>query len=126
MKKATYWTLFFLSALLPFGLGWLTNWLGALRAQMFDFRFFFWILFALAAGGALIGGFLVLHHLGGKWFTPLLLCVVYVAYLILASVAYFAIPQNAYTLTFAALGAGLFLVETLYSTMTGRDKKQSC
>ena len=122
MKRASYWTLFFLSALLPFGLGWITNWLDALRAQMFDFRFFFWILFALAAGGALIGGFLVLHH----WFTPLLLCVVYVAYLILASVAYFAIPQNVYTLTFAALGAGLFFVEMLYSAMTGRDKKQSC
>ena len=123
MKKAFYWALFSLSALLPFGLGWLINWLDALRAQTFDFSCFVWIFFSLAAGGALIGGFLVLHHLGGKWFAPLLLCVVYVA-LILASVAYFAIPQNAYALTFEALGAGLFFVETLHSAVAGRNKQR--
>lgn len=126
MKKAFYWVLFSLSALLPFGLGWLINWLDALRAQTFEVSLFFWLLFAVAAGGAVIGSFLVLHRTVGKWFTPLLLCVIYVAYLILASVVYFAIPQNVYTLTFAALGAGLFFVEMLYSAMTGRDKKQSC
>lgn len=124
MKKAIYWALFSLSALLPFGLGWLTDWLGALRAQMFDFRFFLWLLFAVAAGGAVIGSFLVLHRTVGKWFTPLLLCVIYVAYLILASVVYFAIPQNVYTLTFAALGAGLFFVEMLHSAVTGRNKQR--
>ena len=126
MKKAFYWVLFSLSALLPFGLGWLINWLDALRAQTFEVSLFFWLLFAVAAGGAVIGSFLVLHRTVGKWFTPLLLCVIYVAYLILASVVYFAIPQNVYTLTFAALGAGLFFVEMLDSAMTGRDKKQSC
>ena len=97
MKKAFYWVLFSLSALLPFGLGWLINWLDALRAQTFDFSCFVWIFFSLAAGGAVIGSFLVLHRTVGKWFTPLLLCVIYVAYLILASVVYFAIPQNVYT-----------------------------
>ena len=124
MKKAFYWVLFSLSALLPFGLGWITNWLDALRAQTFDFSCFVWIFFSLAAGGAVIGSFLVLHRTVGKWFTPLLLCVIYVAYLILASVVYFAIPQNVYTLTFAALGAGLFFVEMLHSAVTGRNKQR--
>lgn len=124
MKKAFYWVLFSLSALLPFGLGWLINWLDALRAQTFDFSCFVWIFFSLAAGGAVIGSFLVLHRTVGKWFTPLLLCVIYVAYLILASVVYFAIPQNVYTLTFAALGAGLFFVEMLHSAVTGRNKQR--
>ena len=124
MKKYFYWVLFSLSALLPFGLGWLINWLDALRAQTFDFSCFVWIFFSLAAGGAVIGSFLVLHRTVGKWFTPLLLCVIYVAYLILASVVYFAIPQNVYTLTFAALGAGLFFVEMLHSAVTGRNKQR--
>ena len=124
MKKAFYWVLFSLSALLPFGLGWLINWLDALRAQTFDFSCFVWIFFSLAAGGAVIGSFLVLLRTVGKWFTPLLLCVIYVAYLILASVVYFAIPQNVYTLTFAALGAGLFFVEMLHSAVTGRNKQR--
>lgn len=124
MKKAFYWVLFSLSALLPFGLGWLINWLDALRAQTFDFSCFVWIFFSLAAGGAVIGSFLVLHRTVGKWFTPLLLCVIYVAYLILASVVYFAIPQNVYTLTLAALGAGLFFVEMLHSAVTGRNKQR--
>ena len=124
MKKAFYWVLFSLSALLPFGLGWLINWLDALRAQTFDFSCFVWIFFSLAAGGAVIGSFLVLHRTVGKWFTPLLLCVIYVAYLILASVVYFAIPQNVYTLTFAALGAGLFYVEMLHSAVAGRNKQR--
>ena len=107
-----------------FLLGWLINWLDALRAQTFDFSCFVWIFFSLAAGGAVIGSFLVLHRTVGKWFTPLLLCVIYVAYLILASVVYFAIPQNVYTLTFAALGAGLFFVEMLHSAVTGRNKQR--
>lgn len=57
MKKAFYWVLFSLSALLPFGLGWLINWLDALRAQTFEVSLFFWLLFAVAAGGAVIGSF---------------------------------------------------------------------